>query len=117
MKYKRKSEPVARKKNNEATVLRKYIQAAVLGRNTGVVVLSGNTEPAVLRKNTKPANFFTAVLDGITSIGLLYPTMITPIRYTEGYSTDMEMVGRDMWLAEENFRYGTQKKSAATATK
>ena len=88
--YKRKSKAVALKKNNEATVL---------GRDT------------------EPANFISAFLDGVTSIGLLYPAMITPIRYTEGYGTDMEMVGRDMWFAEEKFRHGTQKDSEPASTK
>ncbi len=54
-----------------------------------------------------------AVLSGLTSVGLLYPANVAPIKYAEGYGTDMEMIGQDMWHAEEIYRYDTQKEDTA----
>ena len=65
------------------------------------------------KRNSKTVTIVPAILSGITSVGLLYPAMLTPIRYTEGYGSDKDMVGLDMWRAEENYRYDTQKKDTA----
>ena len=68
------------------------------------------------KRNSKSVTIIPAILSGIACVGLLYPVTLTPIRYTEGYGPDMNMVGRDMWRAEENYRHGTQKEYTASST-
>ena len=53
---------------------------------------------------------FPSIIVGLTSVGLLYPATITPIRYEENYGCDMDMIGRDMYRAEAKLKHGTQEK-------
>lgn len=69
------------------------------------------------KRNPQKGVFISSVLSGITSVGLLYPATITPIRYAEGYGRDMKMIGKDMWNAEAIYRNGTQKEHTETSDK
>ena len=111
MKYKRKSEAVALSRDTDAAGIKRDTEPA-LSRDTDAAGIKRDTEPA-LSRDTDAADYFEAVLDGITSVGLLYSDAFSPVRYPEDFRSDIEMVGRDMWLAVEKFKHGTQKKSAS----
>ena len=68
------------------------------------------------KRNPNKTSIVPAILSGVTSVGLLYTARITPMRYGERYSSDMEKVGRDMRRAEENYRLGSQKEGIASST-
>ena len=62
------------------------------------------------QRGKNPVKMFPSIIVGLTSVGLLYPATITPIRYEENYGCDMDMIGRDMYRAEAILKHGTQEK-------
>ncbi len=67
-------------------------------------------------RNQNKLTIVPAIFSGITSVGLLYPAMFTPIKYADGYGYDMEIIGRDMWRAAEHYRDGTEEENTEPST-
>jgi len=63
------------------------------------------------KRNPKNISVLPAVLSGMTSVGLLYPSAFTPIRYAKGYNDDMKMIGLDMLQAEKKYINGTKEEN------
>lgn len=54
-----------------------------------------------------------AIVQGVASVGLLYPSGFVPARYTtRPHGSDLEVIGADMWRAFEEHRH-EQKSEAA----
>ena len=51
------------------------------------------------KRDIRTRSLTLAFTDGITSMGLLYPSGFLPTRYPGSYGDDMEAIGRDMWRA------------------
>ncbi len=58
------------------------------------------------KRGSTSRSFSLAILDGISSVGLLYPEPCSAVRYPGSYGADMDMIGRDMWRAVERHEDG-----------
>ena len=75
------------------------------------------------KRNPKMSTFLPSFLEGLTSVGLLYTTKFTPVKYVDYfgcdsnyYGPDLETVGEDMWRAVEIYRDDTQEEETTKAT-
>ena len=46
-----------------------------------------------------------AIVQGVASVGLLYPPEFTPTRYSHPHGNDLEVIGADMRRAFEKYRH------------
>ena len=63
-------------------------------------------------RNENKGRMFPAILFGLTSVGLLYPATVTPVRYPDKNTLDMQMVGQDMWIAMETYKNAKEENAA-----
>ena len=59
------------------------------------------------RKPHKPA-LVKAVINGLASIGTIYPSRFQPVKYRLPYNVDMDAIGKDMWRAIELYNNDKQ---------
>jgi len=65
-------------------------------------------------RNANKGSLFSAKVFVLTSISLLYSTTVVPIRYPEENARDLQMIGKDMWVAMK--KYDNAKEEIATTS-
>jgi len=66
-------------------------------------------------RNANKRKVLPAILFGLNSVGLLYPAMVTPVRYPDKNAHDMQRIGQDMRLAIESYTNAKKENVAYTS--